>query len=38
MNTNLTLVSATFATLASICFVSGVLILSGERGLGHGQA
>lgn len=38
MKTNLTTVSYTLATVASICFISGMLILTGEMRLPNGQA
>lgn len=35
MNTNLNIVSYTLAAVAGICFVSGAIILSGERSVTH---
>lgn len=32
MENKLSLVSYTLATLAGVCFVSGIVILTGERG------
>lgn len=38
MDTNLTIISYTFAVIAGFCFASGAAILSGERRLQHGKA
>lgn len=38
MNTNLTIMTRAFAALAGICFIGGVIILSGEGSVEHGQA
>lgn len=38
MDTNLTIISYTFAAIAGICFASGVAVLSRGRGNPHGSA